>query len=884
MLAVASKNMSFFIRGTQLQQLTDEYEEINANIVMSKTLLDKKREDLPELYERAKSAQKTMKELEEASSAQDKISTLQHELTWIYVAEAQKQLESAQSELEKEERILPKYEAKVAETIARIAKLSDEISAIEARKAGRNDDVLDAQRVELTKKIRQRVEQIKAMNSEIRDSDTALKKVEGEISTQTKLIAEENAKSLRNSDSSRKQTIDQISQLSTEIDEFQASLFKAQHDMNQANDSVKSAKEHVNACHVELKRLTSEFELTQGRLREYENGRKDRILLFGRSADKLKSAIENNQGWVEKPIGPLGYYIQVKDKAWQPVIETVLSGSLDSYLVTNERDERLLRDLMARCQCKSPIIRSRRDLFDYSHGEPGEDYFTIFRALSFQDEYVKRALINDLRIEKTILVNHRRDGDPIMSQEADLRPNIESCYTRDGYRVGGIQGGKQSFGLTMYPGPPRLTRDDGSFSTELKQQAIELQAAIDNQRNLLSAAEAQARRSNEQVATAKRDERQLRDRLRKAQNTKASLQDDLDQNASSSVSALEDLKRELESERRKLFDQTKELVRQKEHLSTELGPIKTELEALQHQINNRQQEEEALNVELTQKITDKFTANEALKHFQDSLDRQIVKISQAKAAFEAASAELPKMIAQAKQITGSEEIVATTRPREKIISDLQELTKIVKQTESRHGTSLEEIENRCHDATTRYFKADKQIKEQSKSLKVLKMALALRKDRWIRFRTHIAVRAKMKFVTHLSKRGYTGKLNFNHSTQRLEIQVNTSEQDSTQGKLKDPKALSGGEKSFSTISLLLTLWDAINCPIRCLDEFDVFMDEVNRRIAVRMMIDSAKEANDVQYVFITPNGLSFIQTGPETKIIKMLDPTRNHGTLAAGQE
>lgn len=94
----------------------------------------------------------------------------------------------------------------------------------------------------------------------------------------------------------------------------------------------------------------------------------------------------------------------------------------------------------------------------------------------------------------------------------------------------------------------------------------------------------------------------------------------------------------------------------------------------------------------------------------------------------------------------------------------------------------------------------------------------------------------MQFQLHLSKRGYFGKVLFDHEKQRLELKVQTDDLAATQGLNKDPRSLSGGEKSFSTICLLLSLWEAIGCPIRCLDEFDVFMDAVNRRISMRMMV------------------------------------------------
>ena len=42
------------------------------------------------------------------------------------------------------------------------------------------------------------------------------------------------------------------------------------------------------------------------------------------------------------------------------------------------------------------------------------------------------------------------------------------------------------------------------------------------------------------------------------------------------------------------------------------------------------------------------------------------------------------------------------------------------------------------------------------------------------------------------------------------------------------KTLSGGEKSYSTVSLILALWYVMTPPFMFLDEFDVFMDEMNR--------------------------------------------------------
>lgn len=96
---------------------------------------------------------------------------------------------------------------------------------------------------------------------------------------------------------------------------------------------------------------------------------------------------------------------------------------------------------------------------------------------------------------------------------------------------------------------------------------------------------------------------------------------------------------------------------------------------------------------------------------------------------------------------------------------------------------------------------------------------------------------------------------------------------------REARTLSGGEKSFSTICLLLSIWEAMGSPIRCLDEFDVFMDNVNRASSMSMMIQAARRAVGRQFILITPQSMGNVEMGDDVRVHKMSDPERGQGVL-----
>ena len=69
-------------------------------------------------------------------------------------------------------------------------------------------------------------------------------------------------------------------------------------------------------------------------------------------------------------------------------------------------------------------------------------------------------------------------------------------------------------------------------------------------------------------------------------------------------------------------------------------------------------------------------------------------------------------------------------------------------------------------------------------------------------------------------------------------------------------------------------------PIRCLDEFDVFMDNVNRDVSMKMMIQAARRSVSRQFILITPQSMANVQLGADVKVHKLNDPERGQGTIS----
>lgn len=209
---------------------------------------------------------------------------------------------------------------------------------------------------------------------------------------------------------------------------------------------------------------------------------------------------------------------------------------------------------------------------------------------------------------------------------------------------------------------------------------------------------------------------------------------------------------------------------------------------------------------------------------------------------------------------------------------MQELTR----HERALGAPIEVLAQRAKQARDECKQAERDFESAERLRHVLSNALISRRTRWKKFRQAISIRARSSFGQLLTERSFRGRMIIDHATKQLELSVQPVATRAARAKEasagQTTSSLSGGEKSFSTICMLLALWEAMGSPIRCLDEFDVFMDNVNRDISMRMLIDAARGSAGRQYIFITPQAMGRT-AGPDVRVIKLNDPERGQQTL-----
>lgn len=201
----------------------------------------------------------------------------------------------------------------------------------------------------------------------------------------------------------------------------------------------------------------------------------------------------------------------------------------------------------------------------------------------------------------------------------------------------------------------------------------------------------------------------------------------------------------------------------------------------------------------------------------------------------------------------------------------------------------QETYNNSESIREEYLKTQIELKSEKKSFKecvdlcnVFDRATKKRKGTFNSIQYFTGKRVNWYFKEFLKEKGMKGEIRVHHNEVRdpknpekilhkaetLEV-ISQPISSSKNSFNYDLRSLSGGERSFSTVSFIVSLWNIASTPFRILDEVDVFMDQITRRVCLEMLVTFATHKSCDQFLFLSPLTIPDLEPSPKVKVFQM---------------
>ncbi|KAK4055617.1 Structural maintenance of chromosomes protein 6 [Microbotryomycetes sp. JL201] len=913
--ATAADKYNFFLRGTLLAQLVDEYEVLRNNVDQMEEAVARKNEVLPELKEAYSHARSAAKAAEKAISEQERLERLRKEWAWSEVTESEIQVQRCEEIIAAEQALLEPGNKQIEEWQASLkghepATETDRVMAVQTEIEAINEDINTAREAtaeqtavieqstprydELKIAIAQSRDRAQAFKNEERKTNEVVKRLREQIKDYEAKIEEEKIRLGRNVQAEQQIIVDNIERIQAETADCTRKITKGREMSAQITDKIQPLNEELRDVKEQIHNAEAELRTRRARLDNMRAVGTNRLLAFGgqdpRKLINMMKAIEQERGWRHKPIGPIGTHIKLADSTWSGALESICAHTLNAFLVTTDEDRARLTQMHREFQLGHdvPIILAREDpsfWADLRTKEPQQDILTARRVLSFDNKLVEQVLITATSIESMALVRQRNDGDGLMRSEP---AGVARAVSADQYIIRFNQGKSSSSAMEAWKGAARLSQDNTSRIREAEAEIAKTESDLNGLIRRKADIDRTLKELYAELNEIQGRNKELERGVAKLNHKLAVEREKLDAEEPSNLGSLEQLRKETEEELQSTIDQYKVAQEANREAAANAKPWVDEMKQIKDAIEKAKSNTQKLDRLISERTAESYKLGQAMAAKRAEMAKLEQKIADISEQTEEFRAERKRRTEAASAVCQRPEPEEGHRGKNRtpavIEREIKALEKALKARERQAGASVEEIMENLAIRKKTLIEAKDNINSLKELCQLIWNAYNTRIERWTDFRTYLSSRAKVQFLFYLSQRGFVGKLAFDHSKMKLDLRVQTEDAANHGRKtFKDARSLSGGEKSFSTICLLLTMWEAVGSPLRCLDEFDVFMDAVNRRIAMKMMVEAAKTAQDVQFIVITPQDMQGLTFGPEVRINKMSDPDRRQGVLATGR-
>ncbi|KAI5960771.1 smc6 [Candida pseudojiufengensis] len=871
--ATAKTKFEYFMAGAYINDIHDNLDSTARNIRDIESRIDQSKVYLSDCETNYKKIKKIYEAHKKNDHLRNKMDMLTGKVHWFNVEayekrlktlkgrilESENKIQEAKAQIEfvdEEMRAKDSEKSKLIDSVSQIANEHD-IKAQEHENAGR-------QRTEMKAQLKIQGEEIKKNKNEIKKLQEDIKYTEKKLKSERKKIEEEQGGSKDDMREELKQVIEKISECENKLRDVNETIRNMDRRPNVELEELTNSKRQIGETIQELKQRQVELEREQS----------SKYTPWG--AHRMQTVIDaiNKTSWTAKPIGPLGSYILVKKQydEWKRLMDSTLKKHLDAFITVNDRDRTKLNGILKSNGFYCNIIVRRTEKFHYESGR-ARAATSILDMIEINDETVLYALIDLASIEKTVIANSIEEAKRLC-QESNVYNALVQFSESSGQRIWDNHGNHVQDPVYYSGKMPKFgVSNREELVNDLKQEIRrEIQKLNEIEKKI---SESKKSFENEKVEVV-RERRELSQELSRLKNIRASLEDKIDKEIDQSVALRYESKiEESKSQIERLESFSESLEEDMDSKMDKYNEVKNNLKVLEREANEVKERKEVAQAELDKLKEYIRLLGDKKKESSYSETQYLTEIENDKRLIASGESKLQAQITKAREFCNRTDVEITEDDTQLTIeAEYKEIQTQMEEAERQLGTSLEVV---ISDLRLAQSKRDN-ARDNQEHLEAVHARLEEEINMRVAFLSttisHAVNLARRSFEVAMELRGFKGSLNMNFGERSLELFVKTKKDDKT----RTVESLSGGEKSYTQIALLLSIWQTMNSKIRGLDEFDVYMDSINRSISIKLLLTELARYPKSQSIFITPQDIAVVGDleGSNVRIHKMSDPRRDN--------
>ncbi|XP_065110604.1 structural maintenance of chromosomes protein 6 isoform X2 [Paramisgurnus dabryanus] len=864
----------FFMKATLLEQMKRDYIHIKQTKAVTRDQVERQEEclkDLRQLFLQKKERYESLSSLDDLRRT---LEDLKQKMAWCLVREMECQVEQLKEQIEREE-----SEFKLKE---KLELCQNKVSVSEKKSQEIQQKIwrLTEEQDSLAEESRKFKEEIKVKSKAQKNqeviyvcAENKLKQLEKEQCLLQDRIHKINHSLRRSHEAEQMQRLKKISAFKKQLEKLEAESNVLNQEIKDKQQALLKGREEYDKLSMEEKEIQVCLESKLKRKKQLMASRSNRLRRFGDSMPELLQSIDRAfaQGrFIKKPVGPLGACISLKDPSLVVAVESCLRSFMKTFCCDNYKDEKVLQELMSPYfprGSRPQIIVCRFTDRAYKlqgRGVCHPEFPSVLDALNIENPVITNCLIDMRSIESILIIKEKARARKVM-QGSRPPKNCREAFTAEGDQV---------FSNRYYTPENEVLVKYLGGDPEAEIRLVE--SEVENN-------QAQLSRFQLHLRSVKEDIQSMEEKLRSVivtckhnqeniNKVKASITEleNVEEPQTEDISSLEEDAREnqqkIESQRRTVTDAQKDLKKHERSLmniNQQYKDVKNKMERLSDEVEQIKEEQVKAESEYSKLDQTMQILTKKLKSHQDNIQTMRAELSlkeEETRAFEAKAKEIcperPHVNLSTKSID-----VEITRLRQKINSH-----------ERNHGDK-EQVIREYAEAHVNYKSKSNQLRDLKKFIDRLDNIMTDRQARYKILRRSLSVRCKLYFNNFMIKLQCCGSMMFDHNNETLSISVKPPGRENDS--VSDMRSLSGGERSFSTVCFLLSLWEITESPFRCLDEFDVYMDMHNRQISLDLLLELSERQQLRQFIFITPQSTSNLPKSAHIKIHQLQDPERD---------